>query len=177
MKTGIVACLALAMAGAGAAQAQSACGQIVQLALSNHAQVKAMRGDKVEDDCKETEYKFKPSVNQFETCRIWSTNEADSITSYFEHHLWCDTELSSSDQATKMVEELWACTKDTFTERAATEALFDGRYRITGFDAETPSAGRDEGRVDFGNQDYARVQVEKAYDTSSEVNLHVWWSF
>lgn len=177
MKIGMIACAALAMAGVGAAQAQSACGQIVQLALSSHAQVKAMRGDVVEDVRDQIEYKFKSSVNQFETCRIWSSKEKDSISGYLDHHLWCDGEADTPEQATKVIEALWACTQDAFTERYATEAWMDDTYRIIAMEGETPTAGRESGMVDFGETEFARVQVEKGFATSSDYALHVYWSF
>jgi hypothetical protein len=177
MKIGMIACAALAMAGMGAAHAQAACGQIVQLALSNHAQVKAMRGDAVEDVRGQTEYKFKPSVNQFESCRIWSSKERDTISGYMDHHLWCDGEADTPEQATKVIEALWACTQDMFTERHATEAWLDGKYRIIAMEGETPTEGREAGLVDFGETDFSRIQLEKGFATSSDYALHVYWSF
>ncbi len=51
------------------------------------------------------------------------------------------------------------------------------RYRVIGFDAEAPTAGRASGLVSFGDTDYARVNVEKAYEDSDEYSLHLYWLF
>ena len=70
-----------------------------------------------------------------------------------------------------------ACTRDIYAERAPNEAWIGGRYRVIGFDAEVTTAGRAAGLVDFGKSDYARIDVEKAFDTSEEYDLHIYWLF
>lgn len=174
---GMTCAAVIAIAGIGGAHAQSTCGQVVQLGLSNHAQVKAMRGDVIKQDDKEAQYKFKASVAGFDSCTIYSDKAPDKISGYLEHHLWCDGESDTPEQATAFVEAIWSCTNDMYTERAPVEAWLDEEYRIIEFSGEVPTAGRESGPVEFGETEYARVVLEKAFDTSEAYTLHVYWSF
>lgn len=174
---GMIACVAMAVAGVGGAYAQTACGQIGQLMKLDHAGVKALQGAKSEENKEAIKYVAKAKVAGFSACSLSSDKAINDISDYWEHHLWCDGEAVSSEAATQTVESLWACLKDTFTERAPGEAWMDGKYRVIRFDGEAPLAGRSAGLVDFGETEYARMEVEKAYDTSDEYDLHIYWQF
>jgi len=175
---GVVGCVVLAMAGIAGAHAQpAACKQLPDLMGKTHAQVKALQGALIEEDEDEFTREFKSEVGGFQSCKLYSSKARDSIADYWEHHLWCDGKANNSDAASTFLESLWACTRDTYTERHAGEALIDGRYRFIKFEGEAPIAGRAAGRVDFGETDYARAIVEKSHDTSNEYSLHVYWSF
>lgn len=174
----VLGCVALAVAGIGAAHAQTAaCGQLAQLMTNSHAQVKALQGSLIEDGKEATEYKAKLQLAGFKDCTIKLAKAVDEFTDYWESQYHCDGEAASSDAANQVVESLWACTKETYSERHAGEAWIGGRYRVISFEGEAPTAGRSAGLVDFGETDYARVVLEKTFDTSDEYRLNIYWQF
>lgn len=179
MKFGsLVGCAALIAACVSGAHAQAtACTDLPQLMMLTHAQVTALQGAEIAQDKNEITYAPKKQPGGFSGCKLMAARERDSISDYREHHLWCTGESASSDAADEFVERLWACTKDTYVERVSTEALIGGRYRVIGFEGETPVAGKAAGLVDFGVTDYARVVLEKSFDTSADYDLHIYWSF
>ncbi len=164
--------------GAGTAHAQAAaCQPLKTLMASSHVQVKALQGARTTSDKESITYVSKAQLPGFQQCTIQSDIAINDLIDYWEHHLACSAEVASSEEATQAVEALWACTKDSYSERQPAEAWMGGRYRIIGFDAETPAAGRASGLVSFGDTDYARVNVEKAYEDSDEYSLHLYWLF
>lgn len=176
----LLACALIAAAGTGAAHAQAtatACDQIVQLMAKPQSQVKALQGDKVSEDKDAIAFKAKVSLPGFSSCSLESDNAVDKFSGYLQHHLSCDGEAADADAANTLVETLWACTRDIYSERHAGEAWIGGRYRIISFAGEAPTAGRAAGLVDFGATDYARISLEKAYDMSDEYHLHIYWLF
>jgi len=165
-------------ASAGAAHAQAAaCQPLKTLLASSHAQVKALQGAKTASDKKTVTYVSKTQVPGMKDCTIESSIAIDPFTDYWEHHLACSAETANSETATQTIEALWACTRDVFSERQPNEAWVGGKYRVIGFDAEVPTKGRASGLVSFGDTDYARVDVEKPFDTSEEYSLHLYWMF
>ena len=174
---GFFACAVLAVSGVASAHAQQACTQLTTLMAKTHAQVKALQGKLIEEDEDEFTRAFKSEVAGFQTCKLYSSKARNSISDYIDHHLWCDGTAKNADAANQFVEQLWACTKESYTERRAGEAFLDGRYRIISFEGEAPIAGRAAGLVDFGETDHARVVLEKAHDTSDEYTLHLYWSY
>lgn len=175
---GVIGCAMLIAAGSGGAHAQgAACTELPQLLLLNEAQVKGLQGAQIEQDEDQITYTPKKPLPGFSGCKLMASKQVDSISDYLDHHLWCAGESADSNAADAFVEGLWACTKDAYVERASTEALIGGRYRVIGFEGETPIAGKAAGLVDFGVTDYARVVLEKSYDTSNDYNLHIYWSF
>lgn len=176
--TKFVAIGAVALAGAGAAHAQAAaCQPLTKLMTSTHAQVKALQGAQVKADATGATFTSKTQLPGFTACQIQSDKVKDNLSGYWEHHFSCDAEAANSEAANAAIEALWACTKDSFGERAADEAFIGGKYRVIGFEAEVPVAGRAAGLVSFGTTDYARVDVEKAYDSSEEYDIHLYWLF
>lgn len=175
---GVIGCVMLVATGIGGAHAQAAaCTELPQLMTLNHAQVKALQGAQIEQDEDEITYTPKKQVSGFSGCKLMAAKEKDSISDYLDQHLWCTGESANSEAADQFVEALWACTKDTYVERVSTEAVIGGRYRVIGFEGETPIAGKSAGLVDFGTTEYARVVLEKSYDFSDDYNLHIYWSF
>lgn len=169
---------AIAVAGAGAAHAQAAaCQPLKTLMAMTHAQVKAQQGAQTESDKDSVTYTAKTQLPGFGVCTLNSDKAMNAITDYWEHHYACRAEAATSEAATQAIETLWACMKDIYTERAANEAWVGGRYRVIGFEGEVPTKGRGEGLVSFGDTEYARVVVEKAYDASKEYSLHLYWMF
>lgn len=179
MKSGVVlGCVALAVAGVASAHAQTqACGQLAQAFTYSQAQVKALAGTQVEKDDDSTEFTSKLQLAGFKDCTIDIATKKDTFGDYWQHNLSCDGEAASAEAATQVVEALWNCTKETYSERHAGEAWFDGRYRIINFAGEAPLAGRSAGLVDFGTTNYSRITVEKTYDTSEDYRLNVYWLF
>ncbi len=176
--TSILAAGMVITAGVGAAHAQTAaCTTLNSLMAMPHAQVKALQGAKTEEDKESITYVSKTQMPGMKGCTIKSDLAIDKFTDYWEHHLSCTAELANSEAATQAIESLWACTKDTFSERQPNEAWMGGKYRIIGFDAEVPTASRNAGLVSFGDTDYARVDVEKRFDTSNTYSLHLYWMF
>jgi hypothetical protein len=166
------------MAGVGAAHAQTpACTTLKSLLAMPHAQVKALQGAKTEEEKDSITYVSKTQMPGMKSCTIESDRAIDKYTDYWQHHLSCSAELANSEAATQAIESLWSCTKETFSERQPNEAWVGGKYRIIGFDAEVPTAGRNSGLVSFGDTDYARVDIEKSYDDSDEYSLHLYWLF
>lgn len=174
----LVAASVLSIAGAGVAHAQAAaCQPLKTLMAMTHAQVKAQQGARTTSDKDSITYVSKTQLPGFGRCTLQSDIAINDLIDYWEHHLACSAEAATSEAATQAVEALWSCTKDSFSERAPAEAWMGGRYRVIGFDAETPTAGRASGLVSFGDTDYARVSVEKAYEDSDEYSLHLYWLF
>ncbi len=168
----------LVTAGAGAAHAQAAaCQPLKSLMAMTHAQVKAQQGARTTSDKESITFVSKTQLPGFGQCTLQSDIAINDLIDYWEHHLSCSAEAASSEAATQAVEALWGCTKDSYSERQPAEAWMGGRYRTIGFDAETPTAGRASGLVSFGDTDYARVNVEKAYEDSEEYSLHLYWLF
>jgi hypothetical protein len=164
--------------GVSAAHAQTpACTTLKSLMALPHAQVKALQGAKTEEEKDSITYVSKTQMPGMTGCTIESDRAIDPFTDYLQHHLHCTAELADSEAATQAVESLWACTKDSFSERAPNEAWIGGKYRVIGFDAEVPTAGRASGLVSFGDTEYSRVDVEKSYDDSDEYSLHMYWLF
>lgn len=173
-----VGCAALAIASGGVATAQAkACEQLTQLMAYKQPQVKALQGALVEEDKEKAEFTSKLQLAGFKDCTVEAGKTVDELTDYWEHHLSCSGEAESADAANQLVESLWGCTNELYSERHAVEGWIGGRYRVIGFEGETPTAGRAVGLVDFGTTDYARVVVEKAYDMSDEYRLNLYWSF
>jgi len=165
-------------AGAGAAHAQAAaCPTLKSLMAMPHAQVKALQGAQTKSDKESITYTSKTQLPGFTGCTIQSDIAKNTLVDYWEHHLSCSAKASNSEAATQAIEALWECTKDSYVERQPNEAWMDGKYRVIGFEAEVPSAGRGAGLVDFGDTDYSRVDVEKRYDESNEYSLHLYWLF
>lgn len=168
----------VAVAGVSAAHAQTpACSTLNSLLAMPHAQVKALQGAQTEAEQDSITYVSKTQMPGMKGCTIESGLAADKFSDYWEHHLHCTAELANSEAATQAIESLWSCTKDTFSERQPNEAWMGGKYRIIGFDAEVPTAGRNSGLVSFGDVDYARVDIEKRFDTSNTYSLHLYWMF
>lgn len=168
----------VAVTGAGAAHAQAAaCQPLKSLMAMTHAQVKAQQGARTEGDKDSITFVSKTQLPGFGQCTLKSDIAINDLIDYWEHHLSCSAEAENSEAATQAIEALWACTKDTYSERAPAEAWMGGRYRIIGFDGETPTAGRASGLVSFGDTSYARVNVEKAYEDSEEYSLNLYWLF
>ncbi len=175
---GVVCCAVLAVAGITGAHAQTAaCKQLPELMSKTLPQLKVLQGAQIEDDKDEITRAFKTMLDGFQECKLSSAKAIDSISDYWDHHLWCDGTSSSSEAANLFVEGLWACTKDTYTERRTGEAFIDGRYRMISFEGEAPIAGRSAGLVDFGETEYARVVFEKSHDMSKDYDMHIYWSF
>ena len=168
----------VAIGGAGAAHAQAAaCAPLKALMTSSHAKVKALRGAEVKNDKETITYVSKTQLPGFKDCTIQSDRAIDDIIDYWQHNLSCDAVAANSEAATQAVEALWACMKDSFTERAPDEAFIGGKYRVIGFEAEAPTAGRGSGLVSFGDADYARVDVEKDFEASADYDIHLYWLF
>ena len=175
---GIVGAAMLMAAGIGGAHAQTAaCADLQKMFGYSHAQVRALQGGVIEQDNQEITYTSKAGVSGFTDCKLYVAKEMDTISDYWDHHLWCKGASANSDAANVVVEGMWGCLKGGFTERAATEALLGGQYRIIEFTGEVPTAGVAAGLVDFGNMDYASVVLEKSYDTAKDYDLHLYWSF
>ena len=175
---GVVAAAALVAAGIGTAQAQTAaCTQLRQVIASKPAQVKAMQGAVQKEETEAITYASKLQLIGYSGCTLTSNKEQDKFSKYFQHHLYCSSEKPTSDAAIQAVEEIWACVKDGFTEREATEAFIGGSYRIVGIDGDTPTAGRASGIVSFGTTEHARLWVEKNYPLSDEYDVHIYWMF
>jgi hypothetical protein len=165
-------------AAAGAAHAQTpACTTLNGLLAMPHAKVKALQGAKTEEDKESITYVSKTQMPGMTNCTIESDLAKDKFTDYWQHHLHCRAEAANSEAATQAIESLWSCTKDTFSERAPSEAWMGGKYRTIGFDGEVQTGGRSAGLVSFGDVDYARVDIEKSFDTSKEYSLHLYWLF
>lgn len=174
----VIFAAAFAVSAAGAASAQTAaCGQMTQLMASTQAKVKTLHGPQVEAGEDAITFTSKIQLAGFKACTVEAGKAADKFTGYWEEHLSCSGEADSADAANQFVESLWSCTRDIYTERHAVEAWIDGGYRVIGFEGEAPTAGRSAGLVDFGGANYARVVVEKAFDTSEEYRLNLYWSF
>lgn len=174
----ILAAGAVVIAGAGAAHAQAAaCQPLKSLMAMTHVQVKTQQGARTASDKDSVTYVSKTQLPGFGQCTLQSDIAINDIIDYWEHHLACRAKAANSEAATQAVEALWECTRDSYSERQPAEAWMGGRYRIIGFDAEVPTAGRASGLVSFGDTDYARVSVEKAYETSNEYTLHLYWLF
>jgi hypothetical protein len=177
LRTGLVAGV-LALVSMGVAQAQpAACAQIKTLMGSNNAQMKAQQGAQKTTTADAVTYNAKTQLGGFSNCTLTSTKGKAKLSGYFEHHFACEGSADTSEAATQMVESLWACTKDSFTERHDQEAFMAGKYRVIGFEGEQPVAGRSAGLVDFGTTDYARIVLEKSYDDSDEFDVHIYWYF
>ncbi len=175
---GIIGSAVLMAAGIGAAHAQAAsCTEIPQMMAYSHAQVRALQGGEIEQDADDITYTSKKQVGGFTTCRLSSNKAIDTISDYWEHHLWCEGQSANAEAANQVMESAWACLKAGFSEREASEAFMGGRYRVVGFSGEVPTAGLSAGLVDFGDTDYARVVLEKSYDASDDYDLHVYWMF
>lgn len=168
----------VAVTGVSAAHAQTpACTTLKSLMALPHAQVKALQGAKTEEEKDSITYVSKTQMPGMTGCTIESDRAIDQFTDYWQHHLHCTADLANSEAATQAIESLWSCTKDSFSERAPNEAWMGGKYRVIGFDAEVPTAGRNSGLVSFGDTDYARVDIEKGFDTSTNYSLHLYWLF
>lgn len=176
--TSVLAAGLVVAAGMGAAHAQTAaCTTLTSLMALPHAQVKALQGAQTEVEKDSITYVSKTQMPGMKGCTIESDLAKDKFTDYWQHHLHCTAELANGEAATQAIESLWSCTKDSFSERAANEAWMGGKYRVIGFDAEVQTGGRGAGLVSFGDVDYARVDVEKGYDTSNNYSLHLYWLF
>ena len=173
----IVGCVVLAASGLAAHAQPAACTQLTQLMTRTHDQVKALQGALIEEDKDEFTREFKSQLGGFQSCKLYSGKEQDSLSDYCEHHLWCNGQAANAEAANTLVESLWSCTREIYSERQAGEAFIGGRYRVISFEGEAPIAGRSAGLVDFGSTDYARVVFDKAHDMSNEYNLHIYWSF
>ncbi len=168
----------VAVTGVSAAHAQTpACSTLKSLMALPHAQVKALHGAQTEVEKDSITYVSKTQMPGMKDCTIESDLAIDKFTDYWQHHLHCTADLANSEAATQAIESLWSCTKDSFSERAPNEAWIGGKYRVIGFDAEVPTAGRSSGLVSFGDTDYARVDIEKGFDTSTNYSLHLYWLF
>lgn len=168
----------IAAAGAGAAHAQAAaCQPLSKLMTSSHAQVKALQGAQTEKDKDSITYVSKTQAPGMTDCTIQSNLAIDKFTDYWEHHLSCQADTVNSEAATQAIEALWACTKDIFSERQPNEAWIGGKYRVIGFEGEVQTNGRAAGLVAFGDTDYARIDIEKPFDTSNEYSMHIYWMF
>jgi hypothetical protein len=177
LRTGVVAGV-LAFVGMGAAQAQpAACAQIKQLMASTNAQVKAQQGAQKSTTAEDIVYVSKLQLAGFSNCTLESGKAKAKLSGYFEHHLGCEGSAADSETATQLVEGLWACTKDGFSERHDQEAWMGGKYRVIGFEGEQPSAGRAAGLVDFGTTDFSRIVLEKSYEDSEDFDVHIYWYF
>ncbi len=165
-------------ASAGAAHAQAAaCQPLSKLMTSSHAQVKALQGAETENDKDSITYVSKTQPPGMTDCMIQSNRTIDKFTDYWEHHLSCKADTANSEAATQAIEGLWTCTKDGFSERQPNEAWIGGKYRVIGFEGEVQTAGRTAGLVAFGDTDYARIDIEKPFDTSDEYSMHIYWMF
>ena len=173
----IVGCVVLAASGLAAHAQPAACTQLTQLMTRTHDQVKALQGALIEEDKDEFTREFKSRLGGFQSCKLYSSKAKATLSEYWGHHLWCNGQLSNAEAANQFAESLWACTKETYTERQAGEAFIGDRYRVISFEGEVPIAGRSAGLVDFGETEYARVVFDKSHDMSNEYNLHIYWSF
>ena len=176
-RTGLIA-VVLAIASIGAAHAQPAsCPQIKTLMGSAHAQVKALQGTQQEATAEDIVYASKTQLAGFADCTLESAKAKNTLIGYFEHHFACDGETQTSEQATQLMEGLWGCLKDGFSERRGLEAWMGGKYRIIGFEGEQLTAGRAAGLVHFGSTNYARIVLDKAHENSKEYDVHIYWYF
>ncbi len=164
--------VALAIGAAGAAHAQTPpCEAVKPLLVLDRAKTGALRGAQIEVTDEGTVYAAKTDLPGFSGCTMTVAKEANP---YRDHAYECKGELASGEAATRYMEDVWACTRDLFSQRGVEEEWVGGRYQFTAIEGQATEMGREE-EISFGDTDYYWLWIDRLFPDAAEIAVRVFY--